>query len=132
VSDGIREFTTGDKISITTTINHPAHIAGIRVLYRNEDDASRYLAFVKGQTERIDPNASAPLPEPYLNGRQVLETTVYPGLKPGTYVLSSVEYVTAGRKWLLLNQGLPEERLRILPEPNDPPSISGWEVQGDN
>jgi hypothetical protein len=132
MSNGIQEFITGDKIRITTTIDHPANIAGIRVLYQNEDDTSTYLGFVKGETEQFDPNVSTPLQGPYLNGTQDLETTVYSGLKPGTYVLSSVEYVTAGRKRLLLNQGLPEQRLRILPEPDDPPAINEWEVRGED
>jgi hypothetical protein len=67
---------------------------------------------------------------PYLKGEVTLETTVSPMQRPGTYRLDSIKLLTAGHKEILV-QEVPEDRIRILPEPSDPPHIDQWEVGGE-
>ena len=135
MSEEIKAFLAGDKITITTTLEHEANIAGITVSYHSEDEPhASYgaLALSKGRTDigRSPWDHSAPLPGPYLRGEVTLETTVSPMQRPGTYRLDSIKLLTAGHKEIFV-QEVPEHRIRILPEPSDPPHIERWEVGGE-
>jgi hypothetical protein len=128
----IREFVAGDKITVTTILEHKANIAGITVSYHSEDEPhAEYgaLALSKGRTDvgRSPWDHSVPLPGPYLRGELTLETAVSPMQRPGTYRLQSMKLLTAGHKEIFV-QEVPEHRIRILPEPSDPPHIERWEV----
>jgi hypothetical protein len=133
MSEEIREYIAGDKITITTTLEHEANIAGITVSYHSESEPhATYGALVLSKGSRIDFNESpwdlsAPFPGPYLNGEVTLETTVTPMQRPGTYLLDSIKLLTAGHKEILV-QEVPDDRIRILSEPTDPPHIDRWEV----
>jgi hypothetical protein len=135
MSEETREFMAGDKITITTRLEHEANIAGITVHYHSENEPhATYgaLELSKGRAE-TRPTAwdmSAPFPGPYLKGEVTLETTVSPMQRPGTYRLDSIKLLTAGHKEILV-QEVPEDRIRILPEPTDPPHIDRWEVGGE-
>jgi hypothetical protein len=136
MSEEIREFVAGDKFTITTTIEHDANIAGISVSYHSENEPhASYgaLTLSKGSTDigRLSPwDQSVALPGPYLKGEVTLETTVSPMQRPGTYRLDSIRLLTAGHKEIFV-QDVPEDRIRILPEPTDPPHIDRWEVGGE-
>ena len=71
-----------------------------------------------------------PLPGPYLKGEVTLENTVSPMQRPGTYLLDFIKLLTAGHKEIFVPE-IPEDRIRILPEPTDPPHIDWWEVGGE-
>ena len=136
MSEEIREFVAGDKITITTTMEHEANIAGITVHYHSENEPhATYgaLSFSKGRTDpgRSPWDQSRPLPGPYLEGEVTLETTVSPKQRPGTYRLDSIRLLTAGHKEIFV-QEIPGDRIRILPEPTDPPHIHRWEVGGES
>src|SRR5215212_5568323 len=123
MSEEIREFVAGDKITITTTLEHEANIAGITVHYHSEDEPhASYgaLSFSKGRTDigRSAWDQSRPLPGPYLDGVVTPETTVSPKQRPGTYHVDSIKLLTAGHKEIFV-QEVPEDRIRILPEPTD-------------
>jgi hypothetical protein len=135
MSEEIREFMAGDKITITTTLEHEANIAGISVHYHSENEPhATYgaLELSEGMTELRTSawDLSAPFPGPYLKGEVTLETTVSPMQRPGTYRLDSIKLLTAGHKEILVAE-VPEDRIRILPEPTDPPHIDRWEVGGE-
>jgi hypothetical protein len=69
------------------------------------------------------------LPGPYFEGDVTLENTVQIiHQRPGTYRLDSIIWITAGRRELFAQQ-IPEDRIRILQEPGDPPNMSRWEVE---
>ena len=87
------------------------------------------MVLSKGRTDigRSPYDQSVPLQGPYLNGEVTLETTVSPMQRPGTYLLDSIKLLTAGQKEIFV-QEVPEDRIRILPEPTDPPHIDRWEV----
>ena len=133
MSEEIREYIAGDKITITTTLEHEANIAGITASYHSESEPhATYGALVLSKGRKIDYSESpwdlsAPFPGPYLNGEVTLETTVTPMQRPGTYLLDSIKLLTAGHKEILV-QEVPEDLIHILPEPTDPPSIVRWEV----
>jgi hypothetical protein len=133
MSEEIRKFVAGDKITITTTLEHEANIAGITVSYHSESEPhASYGALVLSKGRRTDISESpwdlsAPFPGPYLNGEVTLETTVTPMQRPGTYLLDSIKLLTAGHKEILV-QEVPDDRIRILSEPTDPPHIDRWEV----
>jgi hypothetical protein len=135
MSEAIREFVAGDKISITTTIEHEANIAGITAHYHSENEPhATYgaLTLSKGTTVlgRSPWDQSAPLPGSYLSGEVTLETTVSPIQRPGTYVLDSIRLLTAGHQEIFVEE-VPEDRICILPEPTDQPYIDRWEVGGE-
>lgn len=135
MSEEIREFVAGDKITITTTLEHKANIAGITVSYHSESEPhASYGALVisKGKTDisRSPYDQSVPLQGPYLEGEVTLEATVSPMQRPGTYRLDSIKLLTAGQKEIFVPE-VPEDRIRILPEPTDPPHIDRWEVGGE-
>ena len=49
MSEEIREFVMGDKITVTTRVEHAANIARIAVYYRLENDPQGHaIAFTKG------------------------------------------------------------------------------------
>jgi hypothetical protein len=132
MSEEIREFKAGDKITIKTTLEHEANIAGITVSYHSENEPhASYgaLVFSKGTTDiGTSPyDQSMPLEGPYLNGEVTLETTVSPMQRPGTYLLDSIKLLTAGQKEIYVKE-VPEHRIRILPETTKPPYIDRWEV----
>jgi hypothetical protein len=137
VSEEIKEYVAGDKITITTTIEHEANIAGIVVSYHSEDAPhASYgaLTLSQGSTDisRSSPwDQSVSLPGPYLEGEVTLETSVSPMQRPGTYRLESIRLLTAGHKQIFV-QEIPEDRIRILPEPTHPPHIDRWEVRGES
>ena len=136
MSQEIREFVAGDKIAITTTLEHEANIAGITVSYHSENEPhASYgaLVFSQGSTDigRSPYDQSVSLPGPYLNGEVTLEATVSPMQRPGTYLLDSIKLLTAGQKEIFVRE-IPEDRIRILPEPTDPPHINRWEVGGEH
>ena len=135
MSEEIREFIAGDKITITTTLEHEAYIAGITVHYHSEEEPhASYgaLTLSKGRTEigKTPYDQSTPLPGLYLKGEITLETTVSPMQRPGTYRLEFIGLLTAGHKEIFV-QEVPEDHIRILPEPADPPHIDRWEVGGE-
>jgi hypothetical protein len=135
MSEEIREFVAGDKITITTKLEHEANIAGVIAYYRSEEEpGGSYVSFElsKGQTDIRGSSGeqSAPLPGPYLKGEVTLETTVGPRQRPGTYRLESIKLLTAGHKEIFVPE-VPEDRIRILPEPTEPPRIDKWEVGGE-
>ena len=132
MSEEIREFVAGDKITITTTLEHKANIADITVTYHSENEPHALygvLTLSKGSTDigRSAWDQSGPSPGPYLKGELTLETTVSPMQRPGTYLLDSIKLLTAGHKEIFV-QEVPEDRICILPEPTDPPHIDRWEV----
>src|SRR3712207_8017434 len=45
----------------------------------------------------------------------------YPRQRPGVYHLESVSLITAGHQQILVQEELPADSIRILPEPADPP-----------
>ena len=103
MSEEIREFVAGDKITVTTTLEHEANIAGITVYYQSEDEPQASygtLALSKGRTDigRSPFEQSTPLPGPYLRGEVTLETAVSPMQRPGTYRLRSIKLLTAGHQ----------------------------------
>jgi hypothetical protein len=125
----------GDKIAITTTLEHEANIAGITVSYHSENEPhASYgaLVFSKGSTDvgRSPYDQSVSLPVPYLNGEVTLEATVSLMQRPGTYLLDFIKLLTAGQKKIFVRE-IPEDRIRILPEPTDPPHINRGEVGGE-
>ena len=132
MSEEIRKFVAGDQITITTTLEHEANIAGITVSYHSESEPhATYGALVlsKGRTDtsRSVYDHSVAVQGPYLNGEVTLTTTVSPVQRPGTYVLDSIKLLTAGHKEILV-QEVPDDSIRILPEPTEPPHIDRWEV----
>jgi hypothetical protein len=136
MSQEIKEFVAGDKIAITAMIEYQANIAGITVSYHSENEPhASYgaLALSKGSTHigRSPYDQSVSLPGPYLKGEVTLETTVSPMQRPGTYILDSIKLLTAGHKEIFARE-IPEDRIRILPEPTDPPHIERWEVGGEH
>ena len=135
MSQEIREYVAGDEITITTTLEHEANIAGITVSYHSESEPhATYGALVlsKGRTDtsRSVYDHSVAVQGPYLNGEVTLTTTVSPMQRPGTYLLDSIKLLTAGQKEIFVPE-VPEDRIRILPEPTDPPHIDRWEVGGE-
>ena len=59
MSEEIREYIAGDKITITTTLEHEANIAGITVSYHSESEPhATYGALVLSKGSRIDFNES--------------------------------------------------------------------------
>jgi len=132
VSEEIRGFVTGDKITVTTRVEHAANIAGIAVYYRLENNPQGHaIAFTKGAT-RIGSGSeqSKPLPGPYIEGEVKLENVVYPRQRPGVYHLESVSLITAGHQQIVVQEELPADSIRILPEPADPPYFERLEVAG--
>jgi hypothetical protein len=101
MSQEIREFVAGDKIAITTTLEHEANIAGITVSYHSENEPhASYVALVfsQGSTDvgRSPYDQSVPLPGPYLKGEVTLQTTVSPMQRPGAYLLDSIKIANRG------------------------------------
>ncbi len=132
----IKEFVAGDIITVTIILEHEANIAGITVNYLSEEEPRTpygALRLSKGKVDigRTPYDQSVPLSGPYLRGEVTLETAVSPMQRPGTYRLDSIKLLTAGHKEILV-QEVPEDRIRILPEPTDQPYIDRWEVGGEH
>jgi hypothetical protein len=126
-----KEYALGDMMSITTRLDYPANIAGIKIRYRNEDPPGNELVLEEGQThEGHFVGTFHSHTGPYLSGEVTVQRRIGTDLAPGVYVLESVRLITAGGKGLEAEGAPIGDRIRILSEPEDIPRISRWSYEG--